>query len=234
MTGRHTPTLRHRHLGQSAVLIANGPSLARMDLTFLHGRTVIGLNKIFLGFKTFGFYPQYYVAVNPTVIEQSAAAIRELDCVRFLGSRGARGLFTPDALTHILNTDTPPERFCQDIAQGVHEGGTVTYAALQVAYYLGFAEIIIIGMDHRYTFAGAPNAPAVLAGPDPNHFCADYFGHGQRWDNPDLAHSEASYRLARQIYEADGRRILDATLDGACDIFEKIDWRALRPVPARP
>src|SRR3546814_10104426 len=74
---------------------------------------------------------------------------------------------------------------------------------------------------------GDPNQTQVLDGPDLNHFSSDYFGHGQHWDNPDLAHSEESYRIARAEYERDGRRIIDATLDGACDIFEKVDHRTL-------
>src|SRR3546814_19891707 len=98
---------------------------------------------------------------------------------------------------------------------------------LQVAYYLGFKEVILIGMDHRYEYTGDPNQTQVLDGPDLNHFSSDYFGHGQHWDNPDLAHSEESYRIARAEYERDGRRILDATLDGACDIFEKVDHPTL-------
>src|SRR3546814_7967386 len=80
-------------------------------------------------------------------------------------------------------------------------------------------------MDHRYESTGDPNQTQVLDGPDLNHFSSDYFGHGQHWDNPDLAHSEESYRIARAEYERDGRRIIDATLDGACDIFEKVDHR---------
>src|SRR3546814_14400428 len=82
-------------------------------------------------------------------------------------------------------------------------------------------------MDHRYEYTGDPNQTQVLDGPDLNHFSSDYFGHGQHWDNPDLAHSAESYRIARAEYERDGRRIIDATLDGDCDLFEQVDHRTL-------
>jgi hypothetical protein len=219
-------TVHNRHAGERCVLIANGPSLNRMDLSFLRQHTVIGMNKIFLGFRKFNFYPKYYVAVNRKVLEQSANDIHKLNCVKFISDR-ADGLIDEDGLTYRINTTRAPKRFCHDIGQGVHEGWTVTYAALQVAYYLGFREVIVIGMDHRFQYAGAPNQAGKLDGPDPNHFSPDYFGHGQAWDNPDLAHSEESYRVARIEYERDGRHIIDATLDGACDIFEKADYRRL-------
>lgn len=197
-----------------------------MNLNFLRSETVIAMNKIFLGFKKFGFYPRYYVAVNKKVIEQSVAQIKAINCVKFIGSRGA-DLIPENALTYHVETQNPPVRFCRDISLGVHEGWTVTYAALQIAHYLGFREVVIIGMDHRYEYSGLPNEARKLQGPDPNHFSPDYFGGGQTWDNPDLVRSEESYRIARSEYEKDGRRIIDATLDGACTIFEKADYQQI-------
>lgn len=224
-------SLRDRHRGERAVLVANGPSLNRMDLDFLRRETVIGMNKIFLGFKRFRFYPRYYVAVNYKVIEQSAEQIRAMNCVKFTPIHTAH-LVPEDALTYHIQTRNPVVRFSRDIAQGVHEGWTVTYAALQVIHYLGFSEVVIIGMDHRYEYSGAPNEARRLDGPDPNHFSPDYFGWGQTWDNPDLARSEESYRIARMEYEKDGRRILDATVGGACTVFEKVDYREFFGVAA--
>lgn len=219
--------LQNRHAGQRCVLVANGPSLNGMKLDFLRSEIVIGLNKIHLGFRKFGFYPKYYVAVNGKVIEQSLTEIKAMNCVKFIGSQGASEKLTEGPLTYLVNTTTPPARFCRDIAQGVHEGYTVTHAALQIAYYLGFSEVVLIGLDHRYQYTGQPNESRVLQGPDPNHFHENYFGYGQRWDNPDLAHSEESYALARREFELAGRRIVDATVGGACNIFEKADYREL-------
>ena len=33
--------------------------------------------------------------------------------------------------------------------------------------------------------------------------------------------------MARKAYEADGRRILDATVGGKLDIFEKVEYKSL-------
>ncbi|WP_300317352.1 6-hydroxymethylpterin diphosphokinase MptE-like protein [Accumulibacter sp.] len=218
--------LKGRHNGQRAVLVANGPSLNLMDLSFLRRETAIGLNKIYLGIKKFGFYPRYLVAVNDRVVAQAADDLKAMNCVKFISQRNAR-IVPENALTYHINTLNPPARFCRDIAQGVHEGWTVSYVAMQIAFYLGFQEVIIIGMDHRYEYTGRPNDPSHLIGADPNHFSPDYFGGGQTWDNPDLRHSEESYRIARAEFEKAGRQIIDATVDGACDVFEKADYRRL-------
>ena len=216
----------NRHQGERAILVANGPSLNQMDLRPLRRETVIGLNKIYLGIRRFGFYPRYLVAINRLVIEQAAAEIRRLNCAKFISSRGSHAL-PEDALTHHIQSRNTPCRFCRDITEGINEGHTVTYAALQIAYYMGFAEIVIIGLDHRFQYHGEPNEEQRLDGADPNHFCPEYFGGGQSWQNPDLKNSEESFRIAREVFEDDGRRIIDATVNGACTVFEKRDYQTL-------
>ena len=103
----------------------------------------------------------------------------------------------------------------------------MTYAALQIAYYLGFQRVIIIGMDHSFEYEGKPNENKLMKGADKNHFVENYFGFGQKWDNPDLQKSEESYRIARDVYEQSGREIFDATVDGKCEIFKKVDYREI-------
>lgn len=218
--------LKDRHLGETCVIVCNGPSLNHMNLKWLKNYTTIGLNKIFLGFIKFGFYPRYYLCVNPTVFSQSFDNIRKLNCVKFIGNRVDADV-AEDALTYSINTQRPPERFCKDISKGVREGGTVTYAALQIAYYLGFKRVVIIGMDHNFSYEGNPNQSTVMQGADTNHFIDNYFGYGQSWDNPDLEKSEQSYQIARDIFAAEGREILDATLDGKCQVFKKVNYREL-------
>ena len=185
------------------------------------------MNKIFLGLEKFRFYPRYYVAVNWKVIEQSAPQISQLNCLRFIDSRARdAGLVGPSPLTEFISEDCS-KRFSRDLRCGYHQGHTVTYAALQVAYHLGFSTVGILGLDHRYQFTGEPGEESVLNGPDPNHFSPEYFGHGQQWDNPELQASETFYQIARETYERANRRIFDATPGGACPIFEKADHRKL-------
>ena len=45
---------------------------------------------------------------------------------------------------------------------------------------------------------------------------------GVKWQLPDLDNSALAYRLARTAFEADGRRIVDATVGGALSVFPKL------------
>jgi hypothetical protein len=69
----------------------------------------------------------------------------------------------------------------------------------------------------------------VQSGTDADHFDPGYFGKGSRWNLPDLETSALAYSLARKAYEADGRRVVDATVGGALEVFPKVDYGSLFP-----
>jgi len=202
------------------ILICNGPSLNRTDFNRIRNKTMMGLNKIFLGFRKYKIYPRYFVAVNQNVIEQSKAEIKKLNCIKFMPPQNESSSLRESALTYWIKADLPPRGFSTDLTLGAHQGWTITHVGLQIAYYMGFHRVIIIGMDHRYEYQGKPNELMAMNGPDPNHFDERYF-ENCLWNNPDLSQSEESYRIARHTYEADGRCIIDCTQDGACRVFER-------------
>jgi hypothetical protein len=127
-----------------------------------------------------------------------------------------------------MDTDfTGSENFAIDASGRVFEGFTVTYVALQLAYHMGFSEVILIGVDHNFVTKGPANQAVVSQGDDPNHFAPNYFGAGFKWQLPDLDGSERAYKMARAVYEADGRRVVDATIGGKLTIFPKVDYNLL-------
>jgi glycosyltransferase involved in cell wall biosynthesis len=212
------------HAGQRCVIIGNGPSLNKMDLSFLEHEICFGMNRIFLMFDQWKFRPTYYVAVNQLVIEQSADEILALPMPKFLSQRGIPYFDNPPH--DLMFIDERKEWvFSKDPYRGMHEGWTVTYVAMQLAYFMGFSEVVLIGVDHNFVASGDPNKEVVSQGDDPNHFHPDYFGKGMRWHLPDLERSEHSYQLAKEAFESSGRRIVDATLGGKLTIFPKVDYK---------
>jgi hypothetical protein len=215
------------HKGERCFIIGNGPSLKQMDLCHLRDQATFGLNRIYLLFPELGFTTTYLVSVNDLVLEQCAPEMRRLKIPKFVSWR-SRGWFRSDPQANFLDTDfTGPENFTGDMLGRVFEGFTVTFVALQLAFFMGFHEVVLIGVDHNFTTQGTPNATVVSAGDDPNHFAPGYFGKGFRWQLPDLEGSERAYRLACKTYTDADRRIVDATLGGKLTIFPKVDYNRL-------
>ena len=221
---RRLGEMRDIHRGRRCFIIGNGPSLSRMDLSPLQGEITFGMNRIYLLFPALGFATTYFLAVNTLVIEQCAAEIRALDLPKFITWRGRRWL-KDDSQVLFIDTDyTDPATFSRSVTRRIFEGSTVTYIALQLAYHMGIEEVILIGVDHSFKTEGQPNVTVVSNGADQDHFAPDYFGKGFRWQLPDLEASERAYRLAKRAFEADGRRILDATIDGKLTMFPKASY----------
>jgi hypothetical protein len=218
--------LQDKHRGQRCFIIGNGPSLKQTDLSKLKNEFTLGQNRIYLAFPEWGFETSYYLSVNDLVIEQSAPEIQNLRMPRFVGWRARKWLKPQDNLFFIHTTYTG-EKFARDVRGRVWEGGTVTYTSLQVAFFLGFQTVILVGVDHNYVTQGKPNATVVSQGDDPNHFHPGYFGKGFRWQLPDLLQWEDAYRLARRTYEGDGRQVLDATVGGKLRVFERVPYDSL-------
>jgi len=145
---------------------------------------------------------------------------------RFVSWRARKWLTPDDHLNFLFTTYTGPT-FQRNLNARLWESATVTYVALQTAFYLGFETVILIGVDHSFVTQGKPNTTIVSEGDDPNHFAPGYFGKGFRWQLPDLDTSELGYHYARRAYEQAGRKVLDATVGGKLTVFEKVDYLSL-------
>jgi 6-hydroxymethylpterin diphosphokinase MptE-like len=221
--------LRDKHKAERCFIIGNGPSLKKTDLTRLRGEYTIGMNRFYMAFPELGFTTTYFLSVNSLVIEQCAADFLKLPIPCFFSWR-SHGYFrgAPRAsLPTFLHTTYTGPKFARDSRGRLWEGATVTYVAMQLAYHMGFHQVILIGVDHNFTTKGAPNTTVVSQGDDPNHFNPGYFGKGFRWQLPDLETSEQAYRMARQAYENDSRQVLDATVEGKLTVFAKTDYSSL-------
>jgi len=224
---RQLHSYRDRHQGQRCFIIGNGPSLRQTDLSLLRSELTFGLNRIYLLFPELGFTTTYLVSVNDLVLEQCADELKALALPKFITWR-ARRWFTGDPRTIFMDTDyTGPEDFSPDASGRLFEGFTVTYVALQLAYHMGFEQVVLVGVDHSFVTQGPANTAIVSQGDDPNHFAPDYFGRGFKWQLPDLAGSERAYQLAKAAYGAAGRRLVDATVGGKLDVFPKADYKSL-------
>jgi Protein of unknown function DUF115 len=225
-SARRISELQDAYRGKRCFIIGNGPSLRHMDLSPLRDEITFGLNRIYLLFPELGFSTTFVVSINRLVLDQKIDEIIEAAPTVFV-NWWSRKLVPPGRQPILLRVTSLHPHFSRRAEHGVWAGGTVTYASMQLAYYMGFGEVILIGVDHSFVDQGAPNRTVQATGPDRNHFHPDYFGKGFKWQLPDLEISEAAYRLAKQAFEEDGRRILDATVGGKLEVFPKVDFTSL-------
>ena len=214
-----------KHINNRCFVIGNGPSLAKMDLKPLKDEITFGLNRIYLLFDKIGFETTYHVTINGLVLEQYADEIAKINSTKFLNWR-MRNFFREDHKTMFVREIYRPG-FSTDISHSIWGGATVTYAAIQIAYYMGFRQVILIGVDHNFSTKGTPHEIIEGKDEDRNHFDKSYFSKGFKWQLPDLITSEFAFELAKKAFEEDGREIVDATLDGKLEVFPKVDYQSI-------
>lgn len=222
---------RDLHQGRRCFVIGNGPSLRQTDMSRLRDEITFGLNRIYLAFDELGFTTSYLIAVNDLVLEQCASDMTRLPLPKFVTWRARRWFKGSGAVgqeTVFLDTDfTGEENFSAEATGRIFEGFTVTYVALQLAYFMGCQQVYLVGVDHNYATQGPANLAVVSQGEDPNHFSPHYFGKGFKWQLPDLDGNERAYHLARNAYEAAGRSIINATVGGKLEVFPRVAYNSL-------
>lgn len=233
---RRLAKYRNFHQGQRVFILGNGPSLNLCDLTSLKNEITIGVNSIFLNYDRMGFHPTYYVVEDVFVGEDRANEINSYrGPTKFFGNY-LKYCLDEEISTLWLNVrfryDNYPgfPHFSTDALRMVWVGGTVSYINLQLAYYMGFSEVYLVGFDHSYTIpteAKMSGTEIISTSADPNHFHPDYFGEGYRWHDPMVDRMEQAYRKAKRYFEADGRKIYNASVGGKLEVFERVDFSSL-------
>jgi hypothetical protein len=112
-------------------------------------------------------------------------------------------------------------KFAKDASISIYQGSTVTFAAMQLAFHMGFTQVALIGCDHSFSSKGLPGATVVAEEKDTNHFDSRYFAGGIKWQLPDLYGSAANYSLAQSVYQSEGRKLVNCTEGGELDVFER-------------
>jgi hypothetical protein len=215
--------LRGRYAGQPLLVVGNGPSLNSTPLDALAEIPAIGMNKIDLLFPRVRWRPAMVLCMNRHVLSQHAGRYARLGIPLYLSWQSRWFGPRTERAEACYFLDLASDEFSADIARGLGTSGTVTYAALQFAYYMGADPVILVGVDHHFVAQGQPHALVRSTGADRDHFDPGYFGGGSAWNLPDLEASERGYRKAREAFGADGRTVLDATVGGRLRIFERIE-----------
>lgn len=201
-----------RNGNDTCIVIGNGPSLKNVPDIFFNRYDTFGANRIYLRLD-----PTFYVAVNPLVIQQCLDEIAGVDSIaKFIAS----GFADRIPAAYPLRSLSMPH-FAREPWKGIYEGFTVTYVSLQLAYWMGYKRVLLVGVDHRYNYKGKPNEEVVSTGKDPNHFDDGYFGRGFKWHNPDLVRSSRAYSMADTVFAQCGRRILNLTENTSLNVFDK-------------
>lgn len=234
-------SLKNRHLGQRCFIVGNGPSVKEIDLRRLHGETVFSVSNGYLheGYGTMA--PAYHCVPQITYGRMTEGDVvswfREMElrvgnAELFLNETEAalvseHGLFAANKVHYLAlqgNFDELNDMQVIDIASPVPRVESVPIMALMIALYMGFQEIILLGMDHDswrsgyYNYAFQPNATSGkdFSVTDQGKILTPNFDTFQS-----LARLWRQYRHLAKVASANKIKIVNASPGGELDEFPR-------------
>lgn len=223
-------TYKNRYAGKRCFIIGNGPSLRSEDLEKLKGEYTFASNKIYKIFNKTSWRPTFYMVVDPVVLEENTVEINSVEAENRLTLKAYKGLFKADIYFNNNLKKNMRGTFSKNIMESLYSSGTVSYHLLQIAYYMGFSEVYLIG--HDYNFKGAISKTKDLSflnkTDNSNHyFSEDYIRKDEK--KPGQAPDEMYHGMekAREAYEKSGRAIYNATRTTYLDVFDRKNFEEL-------
>jgi hypothetical protein len=228
--GKFIATLKNTHLGERCFIIGNGPSLIVDDLEKLKGEFTFGMNRIYQIFDQTDWRPDCYAAVDIYILKKDNYIIRSLELpLKIVDTLGKKYMSNDNSIHYINVCDRftikkytqntlKKIKFSNDLHSYCNQGHTVTFICIQLAVYMGFKQIYLLGMDHTFAQSVDTNGKFTLNKDTKNHFYKGFDGINvcQFTNGVDY-----SYNLARHYCENNNIQILNATRGGKLEIFER-------------
>lgn len=197
------------HEGERCFIIGLAPSINKTNLSLLKEEFCFGVNGFFKDMDRFGVTPFYYCVADGTVYHLIKEELLKIKPILFL-TNGAGEIYL-DEIAHRkpnvfivrdLGGSSSWLEFGKDMSKGIY-GGMVVLQCLQIAYYMGFDEVYLVGCDCSFKdgvhYDNSIYAPII-----------------NKWDSV-----FQRYEIYKKEYEKDNRKIINCTVGGELEVFER-------------
>lgn len=156
--------MHNKYAGKRCFVVATGPSLTMRDLNLIKAEYSFGMNSCVLALNKTEWRPDFYAIQDEYVYEKLENTIlktNEEDLKEIWVSENIAGkyemperfkIFPLHYLDHKMfhMTGYGKLEFSDDCYEKICDGYTITFSILQMACYLGFKEIYLLGCDCNY------------------------------------------------------------------------------------
>lgn len=224
--------LRGMYAGRRCFIIGNGPSLSSQDLERLKKEVCIASNRIFIMYNRTTWRPEIYTAQDEVIIQESYEDIRKINSkLKFLIVPESASPYDIDAiylkkrLSEISHSVLP--KFSEDVRDVVYEGYSIVYTNIQLAVFLGFSEIYLLGVDHNYSVQKNMDGSIQKNTNVKNYFDEAYskkdFGKGGL-NIPRTEETTRAFMSAQNYASNHSIKIYNATRGGKLEVFPRVNF----------
>lgn len=202
-------------------IVATGPSLTVEDLKKLENEKTIGMNSLCKIFEELGWETTYFGIQDHLVFDKIKGDLVKIKSSKMFVGKHHFLKDIPEMSTeccryplNILNHNYTPTdltaKFSGDCFKAVYDGYTIAYSLVQIAVYMGFKEIYLIGTDCNYD-KDVNKRHFIETGVDDHRFATA----GERMI--------FAYEEAKKYADSHGVKIYNATRGGMLEVFPRVD-----------
>lgn len=232
--GKNLHKLKGAYAGKRCFIIGNGPSLRPEDLDKLIDAYTFAFNRIYYIFDQTAWRPTFYCTQDDKIAANSIDEINsKIDTPYVFAPINLKWYYGIDLHTKYFFNQRQPKaetecpEFSEDVSQWIGVGNTVAYTAMQLAVYMGFTEIYLIGVDHSFHTYQDQNGNIITDPTAKDYFCAEYNQDKDQLFVPRLDVSTLSYLAAQEYAQSHPVKIYNATRGGKLEVFPRVDFDAL-------
>lgn len=233
--GKKLRKLKSIHSGERCFIIANGPSLNTIDLEKLHNHNEItfAMNRIYKLFPETSWRPTYYVCEDINIFHESLHEINAIPTEKKfipVNHKWYHNINVENALYFWANYDRSkdfPNSFSTDISKQMDSLGTVTFTCINIAVYMGFKEIYLLGVDHNYRVTINEKGETIVDNNAKDYFCENYDTDIKDIVVHDMGQNTRAYKKAKKYCDEHNIHIYNATRGGKLEVFQRVDFNKL-------
>ncbi|MFA7083381.1 MAG: glycosyltransferase [Arcobacteraceae bacterium] len=209
-------TLKNKFHKKRCIIVGLGPSLDSLDSSILENEYTFCFSNFFT--KLDKFTPTFYVGDESKILKNNAPMIDSLDIpYKLISSMHCHYLQKQDSIYHfnenldyerILSPEYQKTNFSFEADKYLYKAATAAHLCMQLAYYLGFETVYLIGIDLLY------DKPALTVNRDTT--------------KEGVAKILEDFDYVKTIFENDGRKIYNLSSQSALKMFETVDCKTLQ------
>lgn len=206
--------------GKCCFIVGTGPSITIKDIESLSGEITFGVNSICKVINQTSWRPTYlgiqdplvYEKLEPDIIEnfRDNVFVSDFLCEKF--EIPERFIVFPYISVHKYYQNKYKQygtKFSDNAYSVVYDGYSITYSMIEIAVYMGFKEIYLLGCDCSY-----PKGKK-------NHFVESGFVDRRAYLN--YERMTAGYEEVKKYVDKHGIKVINCTRGGMLEIFPRMN-----------
>ncbi|MGN0367077.1 MAG: 6-hydroxymethylpterin diphosphokinase MptE-like protein [Suilimivivens sp.] len=227
--------LRESQKGARCFIVGNGPSLKATDLDLLKNEITFAFNKIFDIYSDTSWRPTFYMVTDKSLINtflmksipdigsSMAYVFDKRLCEYWSKKMPVKEIFL-FGKTPVKRETLYIDKVSENVENYFSPSQSVSVNAIELAFYMGFSEIYLLGFDHEFPIEISMDGKKIVKRNVVSHFSE--IKDKQAYPSCKEALT-LCFETCKKYADEHGVKIYNATRGGKLEVFERIDFDSM-------